>query len=215
MWAAHLRHGTVGRPSDPVPGLRHDPHRAPGVSRACRAIDPATASVLRPQAFGRGDSGHAFNCAGYHPHQTTHIPPTQESEPAAEICGLCHRVSRLGWGRLPLRAILAEQAAGQREFQTDPGQSRTQWRRGWPHGRSERCNGHVGRYGGWPLIKAAPCNGPTASGRPSTNNPRRQPCGKSHERRHADEVPAAWANRPRQRRASIDQLSNVHIHIPP
>ena len=125
MRAAHLRQRTVVRASDPMPDLRHDPHRAPGSSasgsRCARSpiAGPSTSSVPRPQAFCRGDPGRAFDCPGNDPTQTTRGAPTEKQKPSAEICCLCHRVGRAGWGRLPLPAILAEQDTGQREFQTD------------------------------------------------------------------------------------------------
>ena len=132
MRAAHLRQRTVVRASDPMPGLRHDPHRAWGRSAssgrcACSQVaGPSTSSVPRPQAFCRGDPGRAFDCPWVDPNQTSRGAPIEKQQPAAEICFLCHRVGRAGWGRLPLRAFLAEQDSGQREFQAHPGGPRLQ-----------------------------------------------------------------------------------------
>ena len=181
MRAAHLRQRTVVGAPDPVPGLRHDPHRAWGSSASCvrraprsQSAGPSTSSVPRHQAFCRGDPGHAFGCPGTDPTQTLGGAPTEKRKRSAEICCLCRRVSRAGLGRLHVRAILGEQDTGQREFQTDPSRPRrySQW--GWPLGRGERCYGHFGDLGRRLVTLTAPCRGPTARGGPNTNGPRCQ-----------------------------------------
>ena len=186
MRAAHLRQRTVVRPSDPVSDLRHDPHRAwRSTSSGIRCVRlqfacPSTSSGPGPQALGRGDSDRAFDCLRDDPNQAPRRAPTEKQQPAAEICCLCHRIGRAGWGRLPLRAFLAEQDSGQREFQTNPSCPRPQQWWNWPLGRSKRRDGRLGHAGRRLLVATAPGHNATASGRPNAKGPRRQPHGRVH-----------------------------------
>jgi hypothetical protein len=194
-----------------MPDLRHDSHRARGSSASGRRrvpsqiARPPTSSVPRPQALRRGNPGRAFDCTRTCPTQTTRGAPAEKRRRAAEICCLCHRAGRAGWGGLPVRAILAEQDTGQREFQAHPSCPRRQQRWGWPAGRSERRNGRLGHSGRRLLITTAPGQSPTTCGRPRTNGPRRQPRGRIYERRLAGEVQTARAKRSSRRRAAIER----------
>jgi hypothetical protein len=187
MRAAHLRQRTLVRVPDPMPDLRHDPYRARGSSasggRCARSqiARPSTSGVPRPQAFGRGDPGRAFDCPRSDPNQATCGASSAKQQPAAEICCLCHRVGRAGGGRLPLRAFPAEQDTGQHEFHTDPSYSRPQQRWSWPLGRSKRRHGRLGHAGRRLLITTAPGHSPTASGRPNAKGPRCQSRGRIYE----------------------------------
>ncbi len=186
-----------------MPDLRHDPYRArsssaPGIRRARSEVaGSATASGPRRQACGRGDAGSEGVQPGTNATQSTRETPAEKSGQPAEIRDLCHRVSRAGWGRLSLRAILDQQSAGHREFQTGPNRLRRQSHRVGPPGRSEWRYGRVGDTG-WRFLRltsAASCPCPTASGRANTsrpNCPRRSPGAKGHERHLAGEVQAAW-----------------------
>ena len=115
-----------------MPDLRHDPHRAPGSSasgsRCARSpiAGPSTSSVPRPQAFCRGDPGHAFGCPGTDPKQTTGGAPTEKQSPLLKYAVYAIVLAALGWAGYTLRAILGEQDTGQREFQTGPGRPRRQ-----------------------------------------------------------------------------------------
>ena len=187
MRAAHLRQRKLVRAPDPMPDLRHDPYCAWGSSTSgghgarSQFARPSTSSVSRPQTFGWGDPGHAFDCPRVDPNKANCGASTEKQQPAAEICCLCHRASCAGWGRLPLPAIVAEQDPRQREFQTNSSYSRPQQQWSWPIGRSKWRNGRLGHAGWWLLDTAAPGHSPTASGRPNAKGPRRQPQGRIHQ----------------------------------
>jgi hypothetical protein len=201
MRTAPVRQRPVVGASDPMPGLRHGPHRASGswgsASRCARSqvARAATSSAPRRQACRRGDPGRAFDCGGTGPTPTTAGAPAQKQQPAAEVCGLCRRLRRARLGRFCLRARLGDQNAGQREYQTHPNRFRRQWRWERPSGRGERCDGRVGRPGRRLFAGPATCQGPAACYRPNTSGPRRAPRGQIHEQHRPGEVQAARASR--------------------
>ena len=195
-----------------MPCLRNTPYRARACSVSggrCARFPIAgapTSRVTKPQAFGRGNSGRAFDRAGSDATQATHGATAAKRQRAAEICRLCHRFGGAGWGRLPLRSLPAEQAAELLEFQTIPGSPRLHQRWVWPPGRSQRRNGYLGHLGRQLLIPATPGCYPTACRQPNTCRPGRQPRRNVHDQRLPGTVPTAQENRPCQRWAAIGQL---------
>src|ERR1019366_115715 len=96
MRAAPLRQRTVVRASDPMPDLRHDPHRAPsspashGGCAHSPIAGPATSSVPRRQAFRRTDPGPA-------PRRQVAARPPRSSSPLLKYGVYAIVLAALGW----------------------------------------------------------------------------------------------------------------------